>query len=232
MSHANVYENAQKQKQDELALQYLPAAKAAAYRLKERLPSSVDYSDLVSVATEELIKLARKYDANLNDNFWGYAKLRVQGAMLDYLRNLDTVSRANRKLIKQINKVIENWYLQFDCEPTNEQIAEELEEEVKKIAEAKMASEIYAVLPINEQMSIFDESNALESLSQEEKLEKIQVSLEKLSEREQLIVQLYYLEELSLKEISSILGITESRISQIHKRVVKKVKDNILGDYE
>ncbi|MBN2782857.1 MAG: RNA polymerase sigma factor FliA, partial [Campylobacterales bacterium] len=77
-----------KHKEDELAISYLPAVKAMAFRLKERLPSSVDFMDLSAIGTEELIKLARRYDESLNDNFWGYAKKRVYGAMLDYLRTL------------------------------------------------------------------------------------------------------------------------------------------------
>jgi len=73
-----------------------------AYRLKERLPSSVDFSDLSAIGTEVLIKLARRYDEVLNDSFWGYAKKRVYGSMLDYLRSLDILSRASRKLVKSI----------------------------------------------------------------------------------------------------------------------------------
>ena len=99
------YENGIRHYQDELAIQYLPAVKAMAYRLKERLPSSVDTNDLNAIGTEELIKLARRYDVNINDSFWGYAKTRVYGSMLDYLRSLDIVSRANRKMIKQIQEI-------------------------------------------------------------------------------------------------------------------------------
>ena len=71
---ANAYTDELKHKEDELAIQYLPAVKGMAFRLKERLPSSVDFSDLSAIGTEELIKLARRYDEALNDSFWGYAK--------------------------------------------------------------------------------------------------------------------------------------------------------------
>ncbi|CAI6152174.1 MAG: RNA polymerase sigma factor FliA [uncultured Sulfurimonas sp.] len=90
-----------KYKEDELAIHYLPAVKAMASRLEERLPSSVEFSDLSAIGTEELIKLARRYDEALNDSFWGYAKKRVYGAMLDYLRSLDILSR-----ISQIHKSV------------------------------------------------------------------------------------------------------------------------------
>ena len=73
----NSYNQNIKYSQDELAIQYLPAVRAIAYRIKERVPSSVDVNDLISIGTEELIKLARKYDSAINDSFWGYAKTRV-----------------------------------------------------------------------------------------------------------------------------------------------------------
>lgn len=225
----NMYKNELQRQQDELAIQYLPAVKATAFRLKERLPSSVDYSDLISIGTEELIKLARRYDESQNDSFWGYAKKRVYGAMLDYLRSLDIMSRASRKLIKQIEKVIEEHMDKYGHEPSNEELAEILEEDPKKIREAKVASEIYAVMPINEQASFLQESNTLDRVEHDNLVDLIKSVLETLSEREQLVIQLYYFEELNLKEISQILNITESRISQIHKVVLKKIRSS-LGD--
>jgi RNA polymerase sigma factor for flagellar operon FliA len=223
----NAYEQELKHKCDELAIQYLPAVKAMAFRLKERLPSSIDYMDLSAIGTEELIKLARRYDENLNDSFWGYAKKRVYGAMLDYLRSLDIVSRASRKLIKQIDKAIDEYMATNDEEPTDEMLADMLDEDIEKIHEARIASNIYTVMPIDDHLQIGDEGATLKRIEQEELVEVIKKILSDLKEREQQIIQLYYFEELTLKEISSILNITESRISQIHKSVIKKIKESI-----
>jgi len=216
-----------KHKEDELALQYLPAVKAMAYRLKERLPSSVDFSDLSAIGTEELIKLARRYDESINDSFWGYAKTRVYGAMLDYLRSLDIVSRANRKLIKAIDYAVEEYRLTHDDEPSDEELAEILGEDVQKVHEARIASTIYTVMPLHDQLQVGDEGAALAQIEKEELIEVIKKVLSTYKEREQMVIQLYYFEELTLKEISEILGITESRISQIHKSVIKKIRDGI-----
>jgi RNA polymerase sigma factor for flagellar operon FliA len=216
-----------KHKEDELAIQYLPAVKAMAYRLKERLPSSVDFSDLSAIGTEELIKLARRYDENINDSFWGYAKTRVYGAMLDYLRSLDIVSRANRKLIKAIDYAVEEYRLTHDEEPSDEELAEILGEDVQKVHEARIASTIYTVMPLHDQLQVGDEGAALAQIEKEELIEVIKKVLSTYKEREQMVIQLYYFEELTLKEISEILGITESRISQIHKSVIKKIRDGI-----
>ncbi|SFV53733.1 RNA polymerase sigma factor for flagellar operon [hydrothermal vent metagenome] len=216
-----------KHKSDELAIQYLPAVKAMAFRLKERLPSSVDFLDLSAIGTEELIKLARRYDDSLNDNFWGYAKKRVYGAMLDHLRTLDVLSRANRKLVKAIDAKIEEYMATHEMEPTDEELSEMLHESVEKIHDARIASEIYTVMPLQDQLQVGDDGETLASIEREELVEKIKSVLMQFKEREQLIMQLYYFEELTLKEISEVLDITESRISQIHKSVIRKIKESI-----
>jgi len=223
----NAYEEELKYKHDQLALQYLPAVKAMAFRLKERLPSSVDYLDLNAIGTEELIKLARRYDESKNDSFWGYAKKRVYGAMLDYLRSLDILSRANRKLVKQIDKAIDEYLAQHNKEPSDEELATILDEDVEKIHEARVASEIYTVMPIDDHLQNDDNEATLKKIEQEELIDIIKEILSTLKEREQMVIQLYYFEELTLKEISEVLGITESRISQIHKSVIKKIKESL-----
>lgn len=224
---ANAYVQDLKHKEDELAIQHLPAVRAMAFRLKERLPSSVDFSDLSAIGTEELIKLARRYDENLNDSFWGYAKKRVYGAMLDYLRSLDILSRANRKLVKQIDYAVEEYRLTHDEEPSDAELAEILEEDIDKIHEARIASNIYTVMPLHDQLQVGDEGAALAQIEKDELVEVIKKVLSTYKEREQMIIQLYYFEELTLKEISNILNITESRISQIHKSVIQKIKEGI-----
>ncbi|MDD5400206.1 MAG: RNA polymerase sigma factor FliA [Sulfurimonas sp.] len=216
-----------KHKKDELAIQYLPAVKAMAFRLKERLPSSIDYMDLSAIGTEELIKLARRYDEGLNDSFWGYAKKRVYGAMLDYLRSLDVLSRASRKLIKAIDYAVEDYRAIHDEIPSDEELAKILNESVEKIHEARIASSIYTVMPLHDQLQTGDDGASLANIEREELVNIIKTVLSQYSEREQLIIQLYYFEELSLKEISEMLNITESRISQIHKSVIHKIKESI-----
>jgi len=223
----NSYHQDIKHKEDELAIQYLPAVKAMAFRLKERLPSSIDFMDLSAIGTEELIKLARRYDSSLNDSFWGYSKKRVYGAMLDYLRSLDILSRASRKLVKAIDYAVEEYRLTNEEEPTDEELSEILEEPIDKIHEARIASSIYTVMPLHDQLQVGDEGAALATVEREELVEVIKTILSKFKEREQLVIQFYYFEELTLKEISEILNITESRISQIHKSVIQKIKESV-----
>jgi len=223
----SAYKQDIKHKEDELAIQYLPAVKAMAFRLKERLPSSIDYMDLSAIGTEELIKLARRYDEKLNDSFWGYSKKRVYGAMLDYLRSLDILSRASRKLVKAIDYAVEEHRLTHEEEPTDAELALLLDESEDKVHDARIASTIYTVMPLHDQLQVGDEGAALALIEKEELVSVIKKILSGYNEREQLIIQFYYFEELTLKEISEILDITESRISQIHKSVIHKIKESV-----
>ncbi|WP_300764140.1 RNA polymerase sigma factor FliA [Helicobacter sp. UBA3407] len=223
LTTSNGYQTALKQSQDSLALDYLPALKAMAFRLKERLPASVDFADLVSIGTEELIKLARKYDSKVSESFWGYAKPRVHGAMLDYLRSLDNVSRQTRTLIKRVDKAIATYYNTHQEEPDNAYLSEILGEEEEKIKEARIASEIYGVMPLEDQLG-GESEETLERIEKEELVEIIEQILEQATQNEQLVMQLYYFEELNFKEISEVMEITESRVSQLHKAVIRKIR--------
>jgi len=229
MSAAHPYSQELKHREDQLAIQYLPAVKAMSFRLKERLPSSIDYMDLSAIGTEELVKLARRYDETQNDSFWGYAKTRVYGAMLDYLRSLDVVSRSSRKLIKEIDHAIEAYMADHDDEPTNQELASVLGIEEEKIHEARIASDIYTVMSLDDQLGTPEEGGMLERLEHEDLIDAIKKVLNGFDEREQIIIQLYYFEELTLKEISEIVNITESRISQIHKTVIRRIRDAVGG---
>jgi RNA polymerase sigma factor, fliA/whiG family len=205
----------------------MPALRAMAFRLKERLPSSIDTNDLISIGVEEMIKLSRKYDKEQNDSFWGYGKKRIYGSMLDYLRTLDVVSRSDRKLVKSINSEIDNYFNEFEEEPSDEYLAEKLNEDIEKIREARGVSGIITILPIDEQMELIGQNDVEKSIEREDLILKIEEALKDFDERDQMLVQLYYYEELNLKEISQIMNISESRISQIHKRLLDRIRRSL-----
>ena len=225
----NPYAQALKREQDELVVAYLPALRALAFRLKERLPSSIDVNDLISIGVEEMIKLASRYEKEQNNSFWGFVKKRVYGAMLDYLRSLDVMSRNNRKIIKDIDTLIDEYYQKYEEEPDDKYLAQRLNLEVEKVKEVRQAHAVSYVLPLDEQINCYTEDNTLEKIEKQALLDKVSEVLETLKEREQLIIQLYYYEELNLKEISEMLGISESRISQIHKKLLRKLRERVMS---
>lgn len=221
------YADVIKKEQDELVISYMPALRAMAFRLKERLPSSIDVNDLIGVGIEEMIKLSRRYDKDQNDNFWGFARKRVNGSMIDYLRRLDVMSRNNRKILKDIDVILDEYFLENECEPDDEYLAKKLEIDVERVREVRAAHAISYTLPLDEQIEMYSEDETLEKIERGELLEHINEILDTLKERDQLIIQLYYYEELSLKEISEILNVSESRISQIHKKLLKKLRERL-----
>lgn len=225
----NPYAQALKKEQDELVVSYMPALRALAFRLKERLPSSIDVNDLISIGVEEMIKLASRYEKEQNNSFWGFVKKRVYGAMLDYLRSLDVMSRNNRKIIKDIDTLIDEYYQKYEEEPDDKYLAQRLNLEVEKVKEVRQAHAMSYVLPLDEQINCYTEDNTLEKIEKQALLDKVSEVLETLKEREQLIIQLYYYEELNLKEISEMLGISESRISQIHKKLLRKLRERVMS---
>lgn len=225
----NPYAQALKKEQDELVVAYLPALRALAFRLKERLPSSIDVNDLISIGVEEMIKLASRYEKEQNNSFWGFVKKRVYGAMLDYLRSLDVMSRNNRKIIKDIDTLIDEYYQKYEEEPDDKYLAQRLNLEVEKVKEVRQAHAVSYVLPLDEQVNCYAEDNTLEKIEKQALLDRVSEVLETLKEREQLIIQLYYYEELNLKEISEMLGISESRISQIHKKLLRKLRERVMS---
>ena len=223
----DIYKSQIKKEQDDLVIAYMPALKAMAYRLKSRLPSSVEVSDLISVGSEAMVRLSHSYDKSQNDNFWGYVKQRVYGSMLDYLRTLDNISRNSRKLVKDIDRLVDEYYNKHQSEPSDEYLAKALNEDISKIKEARNLSDIASVLRVEDQYELLSEYNTEAQIEKDELIEHIKLILNEFSERDQMIIQLYYYEELSLKEISEILNITESRISQIHKRLITKIRERL-----
>jgi len=207
----------------------MPALRTMAFRLKERLPGSIDVNDLIGVGVEEMIKLSRKYDKDRNDSFWGYAKKRVYGSMLDFLRDLDVISRTDRTLVKAIDAVTNEYFNEHETEPDDEYVAKILNEDVEKVREARNVSSVVSTLRIDDQMELMSDEDTLAAIEKEDLTEKIQAVLQELDERDQLVIQLYYYEELSLKEISEILRVSEGRVSQVHKRLMQKIRDRLEG---
>ncbi len=213
---------------NEIVIQFMPAVRAMSFRLKERLPTSIDVNDLISIGMEEMIKLSRRYDTQMNDSFWGYAKKRVYGSMLDYLRSLDIISRNNRRLIKAIDTEISKFVDEDSREPDDEYLAKKLNEPIEKIRDAKLASQINTNVPLNEHIMGYRDESIEKTIEKEQMIEAIKDILSTLSDREQMIITLYYYDELNLKEISSLLEISESRISQIHKKLVKQLRSKLI----
>ena len=147
--------------------------------------------------------------------------------MLDFLRSLDTMSRSNRRLIKLVDQEITAYLGEHGEEPDDAYLAKILNEDIEKIAEARNSAMIVSVMSLNEQITVLSGEDTAQKVEKDQLLEMVHAILATFGEREQMIIQLYYFEELNLKEISEILEISESRISQIHKKLLAKIKERL-----
>lgn len=224
----DAYQTGVKSEQNELVVAYMPALRAMAARLKTRLPACVEFNDLVSAGVCAMVALSRAYDKEKNDNFWGYARMRVYGAMLDFLRSLDPMSRGDRKLIKQINELSSQYFNEHESEPSDEWLAKKIGVSELQISDAKNMSEISMVLPLDEQFDLLSgPENTLEKIEKDDLISHIMEILRSFSLKDQQVIQLLYFDELELSEISQILGISQSRVCQIHKKMIIKLRERL-----
>ena len=185
-----------------------------------------------------LIKAVEKYDPDKGVSFETYATYRVRGEIIDYMRRNDWVPRGVRKRVQDIEKATEAFKNRNDREPTQEELSETMGVKRNDIAQAYSDSARLSTISFEEiiqdtvkiDRSLVSDETPEEALAQSELLEQLADAIDALSERERLVIALYYHEELTLKEISAVMNVSESRISQLHTRAVKNLKKALL-DY-
>jgi RNA polymerase sigma factor for flagellar operon FliA len=230
---------------DRLILTYAPLVKYVAGRLGSGLPAHVDEGDLVSYGLLGLIGAIERYEPDRDVKFETYAIARIKGAIIDELRAMDWVPRSVRSRAREIERAIAELEAKLGEAPTDEQIAakvgitvEELEESLSDIARSSIAAldELWTVSGSDgDQVALIDTIEDTEapdpqsSLSQTEMKEAIADAIARLPEREKLVVTLYYYEELTLREIGEVLGVTESRVSQLHTKAILRLKARLSG---
>ena len=229
---------------DRLILTYAPLVKYVAGRLGSGLPAHVDEGDLVSYGLLGLIGAIERYEPDRDVKFETYAIARIKGAIIDELRAMDWVPRSVRSRAREIERAIAQLEAKLGRAPTDEEIAgkvgitvEELEDSLTDIARSSIAAldELWTVSDGGDQVALIDtveDQDAPDpqgSLSQTEQREAIADAIARLPEREKLVVTLYYYEELTLREIGEVLGVTESRVSQLHTKAILRLKARLSG---
>lgn len=218
--------------------EFIPKIKYIVNSLKkENLPPIVTEEDLFQAGVLGLIDALEKYDESKGVKLSTYAEIRIRGNIIDSLRKLDFIPRNIRKMSREIESAILHLEQKFGREATTEEIAEYLGmsvEEYMKYAEKVSNSGLISIetnvsndedndTKLWQVISINDDTP--DKYIEEKELKEILANaISKLEERERLIITLYYYEELSMKEIGEILGITESRVSQIHTKTMLKLR--------
>ena len=229
-----------RQLRDRLILTYAPLVKYVAGRLGASLPAHVDESDLVSYGLLGLIDAIERYDLNRDVKFETYAIARIRGAIIDELRSLDWVPRSVRSRAREIERAIAQLEAQLMRPPTDEEIAgkmgvteEELDDALLEISRSSIGAldELWSSpTGSGDAVSLVDtleDPNSVEpggEIEATEVKEMIGEAIAALPEREKLVITLYYYEELTLREIGEVLGVTESRVSQLHTKAILRLK--------
>jgi RNA polymerase sigma factor FliA len=232
--------NRDKPGRDRLILTYAPLVKYVAGRLGAGLPAHVDESDLVSYGLLGLIDAIERYDPDRDVKFETYAIQRIRGAIIDELRSMDWVPRSVRSRARDIERAIGQLEAQLLRPPTDDEIAkklgvstDELDESLLEISRSSIAAldELWASpTGSGDAMALVDTIEDPHSVEPGGEIEKTEVkeligeAIASLPEREKLVITLYYYEELTLREIGEVLGVTESRVSQLHTKAILRLK--------
>lgn len=235
------FENKTSQLREQIIVEYAPLVKLVAGRLSMYLGYNVEYEDLVSYGIFGLIDAIDKFDLAKNVKFETYASLRIRGAILDQIRKMDWIPRSVRqkqKLIDSANAKVETMY---GRPATDEEIAEELKVSVDDYYAWQGQTNVTNLVSLDEFVeqgsemrmdpagnSHFEQPEKV--IEKEELANMISEALEQLTDKERQVVMLYYYEEMTLKEISCVLEVSESRVSQLHTKSLVKLKKK-LGSY-
>lgn len=218
-------------------MQHCDLVKYMAYRLVSRLPDSVQADDLFNAGVIGLIDAVDKFDPEQGIQFETYAKIRVRGAMLDEIRAMDWVPRSLRQKSSEIEKTCLALEQRLGRDASDEEMAEglgvSLEEYFRWLDEIKGISVVPedihdAILENKEPQALASESDELfQTIHRAELKTYLSEAIAALSDKEQLILSLYYFDELTMKEIGAVLGYTESRISQIHTKAILRLRGRL-----
>jgi RNA polymerase sigma factor for flagellar operon FliA len=201
-------------------MQYAPLVKYVAGRVRSGLPQTVDVADLVSEGVFGLMDAIEKFDLSRGLEFQTYAVPRIKGAMIDALRAADWVPRSVRDKIRAIEKAHQLLQARLDRMPTEEEVAEELGIRVNELRDL-YAKVSYTSVAATDDLMVVDNAAAPGEALEDEAVRKLLLRhVRQLRERDQIIVALYYYEGFTLAEIGKVLGVTESRISQLHTRAM------------
>ena len=226
---------------ERLVRRYLPLVRYVAGRMAVSPPPGLDFEDLLSFGAMGLLDAIERFDLGRGFCFQTFAVPRIRGAILDELRRYDWISRTGREKLQRLEKTVEQ-FARSQGVPDDEALMEALGMNEKAYRELlEIASRSY-VVSLDEVLALEDgdvqregilEDSApspLERMEQQEEVERVLEGLSGLPERERLLVSLYYYEGLTLKEIGAVLGVTESRASQLHGRALALLRARLASE--
>ena len=238
--------NGDERARERLVVAYSPLVKYVAGRMASGLPAHVEEADLISYGLVGLISAIKRFELAREIKFETYALPRIKGAIIDELRSLDWVPRSVRARAREIERANVKLEGRFQRAPTDEEMASELEMTMDEFQEALLQISNSTIAALDELWSISDTSGDQVSLldtlhdpdapdpaqlmDASELKDRIADAIARLPEREKLVIALYYYENLTLREIGEVLGVTESRISQLHTKAVLRLRSRLQSE--
>ncbi|VAW69671.1 RNA polymerase sigma factor for flagellar operon [hydrothermal vent metagenome] len=227
-----MYAEIQNDQRDQRIIEHIGLVKRIAYHLLVRLPSNVLVDDLIQSGMLGLIEAAKNYDPSQGASFETYAGIRVRGAMLDDVRHADWSPRSLHRKMRQLREAVQQVESETGRDAKDQEVADKLEislDEFYVIKRDSANSQIFSLDQAEDdpgQQSRLKSTSRdpLESLQNSHFKEHLAAVIADLSEREQMVMSLYYNEELNLKEIGRVLEISESRVCQIHSQALKNIR--------
>lgn len=220
--------------------EFAPVIRAMAHRLAFRLPAHLDAEDLVSVGVIGLMDAMNKYDPTREAKFKTYAEFRIRGAMLDEIRSMDWIPRSVHERIGLLQKTRQDLMKKHGRPPTDEEVAAALGMSIGELDDFISRSQGAVLLSIQDlnaqevdghrvlRMLIDTQHpDPLSTVVAENVRQVLGEAIEQLPEKEQMVLTLYYYEELTMKEIGSVLKVTESRVCQIHAKAILRLKTKL-----
>lgn len=229
--------------QEKIIIEYAGLVKLVAGRLSMYLGYNVEYDDLVGYGTFGLIDAVDKFDYFKGVKFETYASLRIRGAILDQIRKMDWIPRSIRQKQRKIDVVCQNLEIKNGRMANDDEIAKELDISIEELEIWQNQTKVTNIVSLDEFIEQGTESKVEQNLTAEfdqpervfekQELKEILIkTLETLTEKEKRVIILYYYEELTLKEISRILEVSESRISQLHTKALQKMRVKLGNNIE
>jgi RNA polymerase sigma factor for flagellar operon FliA len=233
---------------ERLVVAYSPLVKYVAGRMSSGLPAHVEEADLISYGLSGLISAIERFDLTREIKFETYAITRIRGAIIDELRTLDWVPRSVRARAREIERVNMKLEARLQRAPTDEEMASELAVSIEDFHDALLQISNSTIVALDELWNVSDATGDQVSLldtlpdrgapdpqvlvDQSELRDRIADAIAALPEREKLVVALYYYENLTLREIGEVLGVTESRVSQLHTKAVLRLRSKLAGEMD
>ena len=231
-AYADALSQSEKSGENSAVLRYIGLVHKTALHIKARLPDHVELEELVQIGMVGLLEAAKSYDASQGADLGTFASKRIRGAILDEVRKRSPLSRTDSSNIKAEEQVIEQFMAKHGRPPNASEVASELDTSLEDYQKQRDRSQKFRTTSLAE-LEESGHAPVSESDSPEEQVEAVETrewlarEITELPEREQIVLSLYYNDEMNLKEIGAIIGVSESRVSQILTKVVGKLRDRV-----